>query len=92
MLFRFEIGRQLAGSPLSSPCFFNSGVTEATMKRDGNMPSRNDNAASLAMSGAKISEQDFGSDVGILSTIDDFPGVELRMCLTSSTVGGKMSL
>ena len=56
------------------------------------MPSRNYNAASLAMSGAKTSEQDFRSDVGILSTIDDFPEVELRMRLTSSTVGGEISL
>jgi len=71
--------------------FFNRGVTDAVLKRDGNLPSLNDSMASRAMSFAKMSTDALMTDVGILSITDDFDGIALINLVTSSTDGGSRS-
>ena len=48
MVCRFAIGRKLAYTERSSPFFFRSGVTEATLNRNGNVPSVDESAARRA--------------------------------------------
>jgi hypothetical protein len=92
MLFRFEMGLKFPGTSLSRPGFLRRGVTDAVLKRDGNVPSRNDMAAYLAINGANTSEHDFNSDVGMASMLEDLAGIEPSIFLTSSTEGGLRSL
>jgi len=51
-------------------------------------PSRKDNVANRAIKGAKTCAYDFMIDVGMLSTGDDLPDIELISFNTSSTEGG----
>jgi len=51
------------------------GVTEATLKPDGNVPSVNDSVARRAINGANRSTDDLITDVGMLSITDDLAGM-----------------
>ena len=85
---KFDIGRKLAGLSLSKPFFFSKGVTDATLKEKEKTPSLKDKFTKLVIIGAKMSEQAFSNDVGIVSIAEDFAGVAVINFTTSSTVQG----
>ena len=68
MLFRFEIGRKLAGLLISRPDFLSRGVTMACLKREGKQPVLNDKLARVDISSENRSGQDFMIDVGMKSS------------------------
>ena len=83
MLFKFEIGRKLAGSVEGSPGFLRIGVTCANLNKVGKVPCEKDKFARLDMRAEKTPEQDFRSEVGMKSSGEDLAGIELRISKTS---------
>jgi len=73
---RFVIGLKFAMSALSSPGFFNSGLTRPHFNADGNTPVLNNKSASHAIGGTMALTVDFNSEVGIKSALDVLPGNE----------------
>jgi len=76
------MGQKFTGLSRSRSGFF-SGVTRADLYAVGKTPSRKDNVANRAINGAKTSAYDFMIDVGMLSTGDDLPNIELISFNTS---------
>ena len=83
MLFKFEIGRKLAGSVEGSPGFLRIGVTCANLNLVGKVPCAKDMLARLDMRTEKTPEQDLRSEVGTKSSGEDLAGIELRIFKTS---------
>ena len=68
MLFKLEIGRKLEYWEESSPGFFKTGVTAASLKQSGKTPSANERLAKVVINSEKTAEQDLIKEVGIKST------------------------
>ena len=83
MLFKFEIGRKLAGSVEESPGFLKIGVTCANLNMVGKVPCEKDKFARLDIRTEKTPEQDLRSEVGMKSSGEDLAGIELRISKTS---------
>ena len=84
MLFRFEIGRKLAGSEEGSPGFFENRCNLSHFEHSGKTPCEKDRLARLDMSSEKTPEQDLRREVGMKSRGEDFAGMDLRITRTSS--------
>ena len=82
---KFEIGRYFAESAQSSPCFLSNGETCAILNPRGKLPSYNAKFAILVTTGANTSAQRFNSETGQISCVDDFAGILLMSCSTSSS-------
>jgi len=59
---------------------------DAVLYRIGNFPSLNDSFARWAIRGANTSTHDLMMEVGMWSTGDDLPGIEVINFLTSSSL------
>jgi len=80
---RLGIGLKFAGLPWSR--LLSNGVRWADQNSIGKIPSWKDNVAKCAINCVITSAHDLSTDVGVLSTGDDFTVIEL---MTSSTEGG----